>query len=258
MNVHLPVRALFAGPALALLFAASPARADNPAAGKKPPPAPAPVQPGAVPIAPRPAPPPPPPPDVQADRIAPEALAKRIVPLPAEQVTEETKKEVARLVVEYFKSLEAPAVPEEQKARIAQLTQALGADDWATREKASQELVKAGKPALAALREAVKSGDQEVASRAGEALKAVEAEAARPVLEALRKYPQTVWVVVQGQIETVRDDWTKAKTAAAAAEKAGRGEEAARLQTEVRSLGQRISDLDRLYWIVQNYTRYDR
>ncbi|HOX08586.1 MAG TPA: hypothetical protein PK280_19480 [Planctomycetota bacterium] len=195
----------------------------------------------------------------QAERMAPPAADRIMVrPQPVEQVTEETKREVARLVADYFTTLQAASATPEDKARVDKLVRELASEDWATRENASRELVKLGRTALPALREAARSKDVEVATRAGDALKSVEAATAKPIFDALRKYPQTVWVVVQGQIDSTRDEWNKARDAAAAAEKAGRKDEAEKLGAEVRRLGGRISDLDRLYWIVQNYTRYDR
>lgn len=190
----------------------------------------------------------------EKDRIAPE----RMQPIPIEKVTEETKKEVTRLVDQYFKALEPGEQTPEVRAKVEKAVKDLGASEWAVREAASKDVLKLGRPAVGALRDALKSGDAEVVQRASDALKAIEGEIAKPITDALKLYPQTVWVVIQGDIDATRDKWTKAKVAAAEAEKAGKKDEAAALQTDVRRLGQRISDLDRLYWIVQNYTRYDR
>ena len=235
--------------------AVAPAKPKPPAIAEVPgprPPAAQPQVPAAVPE------PPPPPADAKADRIAPGLVAKRAAPVQVEQVTEETKKEVERLVADYFKALDVPAPSAEEKARIEKLVAGLGAEEWAAREEASKALVKIGAPAESALRQAARSKDAEVASRAREALNVIEAASRKPTLDALRKYPQTVWVVVQGQIEKTREGWTKANAAAAEADKAGRKDEAEKLRAEARALGGRISELDRLYWLVQDYTRYTR
>ena len=231
--------------------------APEPAPAKPRPPAiaevPAPQPPAAVPE-----PPPPPPADARADRIGPAELARRASPVRGEQVTEETKKDVERLVGEYFKALEAPAPSADEKARIEKLVAGLGAEEWAAREEASKALVRIGAPAEPALRQAAKSSDAEIASRAKEALNVIEAASRKPLLEELKKYPQTVWVVVQGRIEKTREAWTRANAAAAEADKAGRKDEAEKLRAEAKALGGRISELDRLYWLVQDYTRYTR
>jgi len=235
--------------------AAAPAKPRPPAIAEVPaprPPAAEPRAPGAVPQ-------PPPPPQADAkDRIGPAELARRASPLQVEQVTEETKKEVERLVGEYFKALDVPAPSADEKARIEKLVAGLGAEEWAAREEASKALVKIGAPAEPALRQAARSSDAEVASRAKEALNVIEAASRKPTLDELKKYPQTVWVVVQGQIEKTREAWTRANAAAAEADKAGRKDEAEKLRAEARALGGRISELDRLYWLVQDYTRYTR
>jgi len=220
------------------------ARAENEAGKPRPPAEPR------APAAPRPV----TPLDLAAERVA----ADRIIPHQAEPVTEETKREVERLVAGYFKAVNVPEPAGEARARIGKLIGELGSEEWAVRENASTELVRLGVAALGALRAALKSADPEVISRAGEAVSAIEAAGVKPITEALRKYPQTVWVVVQGQINLTREAWSQANAAAAAAEKAGRKDEAGRLRAEAKALGERISDLDRLYWQVQNYTRYDR
>src|SRR5688572_2379410 len=55
-------------------------------------------------------------------------------------------------------------------ARVAGLITQLGDEDWATRERASRELVGIGDPARKALREALENDDPEVRVRASDAL----------------------------------------------------------------------------------------
>ena len=63
-------------------------------------------------------------------------------------------------------------------ARISKLVAQLGSDDFDAREKASAELDAVGEPALDALREAVKSTDEEVHKRAETLVSAIEKRAA--------------------------------------------------------------------------------
>ena len=79
----------------------------------------------------------------------------------------------------------APAADKAEKpdaARIAKLIAQLGSDDFDDREKASADLAAIGEPALDALRQAVKSTDEEVHRRAatlvGGIEKRLESEAA--------------------------------------------------------------------------------
>jgi hypothetical protein len=80
-----------------------------------------------------------------------------------------------------------------QKARLADLVRDLGDDDFGVREKASAELVKAGRLALPLLTPAARDRDAEVARRAADCLRAIEqgndavlAAAAARVLAALK------------------------------------------------------------------------
>ena len=63
---------------------------------------------------------------------------------------------------------------EDRKSRLADLIKKLGDDDYDVREKASADLVKAGRLAVPLLRPAVRDPDAEVARRATECLRAIE------------------------------------------------------------------------------------
>jgi hypothetical protein len=63
---------------------------------------------------------------------------------------------------------------EAQKAKLADLVAKLGDDDFDVREKASADLVKAGRLAVPLLRPAVRSRDAEVARRAADCLSTIE------------------------------------------------------------------------------------
>lgn len=61
-----------------------------------------------------------------------------------------------------------------QEPQLDDLIKRLGDDDFAAREEAQEALVRRGEAALAKLHEATKSGDLEVAKRAGAAIEAIE------------------------------------------------------------------------------------
>lgn len=71
---------------------------------------------------------------------------------------------------------EQPAPAEALEARVERLVRQLGDRAYDRREEAQRALVAIGRPALPALREAAKSQDPEVASRAAEAIEAIGGE----------------------------------------------------------------------------------
>jgi len=97
--------------------------------------------------------------------------------MPAEERAEIARtRDAAKAAIGKVRALlaEASRPTPEVAAQVEALIKALGAADFAEREAASDELVKIGLPALAALREAAKSGDAEVADRARNAIAAIE------------------------------------------------------------------------------------
>jgi beta-lactamase regulating signal transducer with metallopeptidase domain len=60
-----------------------------------------------------------------------------------------------------------------QEGKIAELIKQLGADDWQTREKATEELIKIGEPAFFSLKEATQDKDAERVNRAKVIIKAI-------------------------------------------------------------------------------------
>ncbi len=66
--------------------------------------------------------------------------------------------------------------PVDPEARIVKLIQGLGADEWRTRENATDALRAIGEPALAGLKEATRSTDAEVRARAGQLVREIERE----------------------------------------------------------------------------------
>lgn len=77
--------------------------------------------------------------------------------------------------------LAAPAFAQDEAARVDALIKDLASEDWATRERASRELVGIGEPARGALRKAIEDDDPEVRVRASNALVAIGEEFAYAV-----------------------------------------------------------------------------
>jgi len=210
---------------LLALAACAPAVADDPAAAK-----------------------PAPPPEVLRDKkIAFEKPMGSWQP----QATEEQKQQAAELVGRCLAAMGgAPEPAPGVRARIDKLIGDLGADEWLARENASRELVKIGRPALPALRAALGNRDAEIAARAREAVAAIEKAALQPLIDELKKMPMATHLTIQGQIDANREAWTKAGASAAAAEKAGRKDEAEQFRAAAKAAGERISALDSLYWLI--------
>ncbi|MCB9933060.1 MAG: HEAT repeat domain-containing protein [Planctomycetes bacterium] len=74
-----------------------------------------------------------------------------------------------------------PVFAQDEAARVGQLVKDLASKDWATRERASRELVGIGEPARTALRKAIEDDDPEVRVRASNALIAIGEEFAYAV-----------------------------------------------------------------------------
>ena len=86
----------------------------------------------------------------------------------------------------YALAQDKPKVPEKapkaqsQKSQIQQLVGELGHDEYKVREEAHLALEKIGKPALEALREALKGKDLEVSSRAQELIEKITGRKIQP------------------------------------------------------------------------------
>jgi hypothetical protein len=77
----------------------------------------------------------------------------------------------------------APPVPDLGK-KVDELIAALADDAWEAREKATRELIRLGKPAMAKLLAATRGGDAEVRWRAEHALREIREKTAPPVVSA--------------------------------------------------------------------------
>jgi hypothetical protein len=68
--------------------------------------------------------------------------------------------------------------------KVDELIEKLGDDSWETREKATKETIAIGRPAVAKLQEALRSGDVEVKWRAGHILKEIGERSPAPLISA--------------------------------------------------------------------------
>jgi len=165
-------------------------------------------------------------------------------PPPLRRAEEEQKQKADSLIDEYL-AQQAPAPPpEDLKARIAKLVKELGADDWAARENASKELLKIGKPALPALKEAAQSKDAEVAARAKDAIEKLGGEGS--AVEGLRALGPAGQAAVQLRIVKERRTITGSAGAAGEAELAGKKDEAEKLRAEAKTAQTRAEALNKL------------
>lgn len=158
---------------------------------------------------------------------------------------EESRQEAGRLVDAWLAAnLSAPAeLTDELKARIGKLVGELGSDDFQKRENASAELVRIGRPALDALRQAAKSPDAEVAQRAAAAVEKIDAG---PALDRLRGLGWIAQVVIGERVRDERKAIISAAGAAAEAEQAGRKDEAEKLRTRAKEARARSDALGKL------------
>ena len=102
-----------------------------------------------------------------------------------------------------------PRLPESLYKDIAKLIELLGNDDWPTREKATEDLMAIGEPAIPALKEALKSRDPEVKMRANLILKKLDtSEIEKQVRELIEsclpnRYPTVEQLMALGDREQI-------------------------------------------------------
>ena len=159
----------------------------------------------------------------------------------------EQQKQAEKLVADYLAPVAAAEPTADQKVAIEKLIQDLGSADFNVREAASAGIVKQGPAALALLREAAKNSDAEVATRAGAAVVAIEAAARQGFVGELKKIQGAAVNVIQKQLGDARMAQAKAQKAAEEARPAGKQEELARLQAEVKSAGVTSAVLSALF-----------
>jgi hypothetical protein len=116
-------------------------------------------------------------------------------------VLEAQQKQAEKLVADYLAPVAATEPTPEQKAAIEKLIKDFGSADFKVREAASTEIVKQGPAALGLLREAAKSSDAEVATRAGAAIVAIETAARQTQVDEIRKLGAAGQAVVRQEVD---------------------------------------------------------
>jgi len=143
---------------------------------------------------------------------------------PPPPVQEDARQKIDKLINDYLAAQSPAPATAELKEKIARLIKELGDNEWSVREAASKALVDIGQPALAALKEALKSKDAEVAMRAREAVEKIEGAGA--TVEGLRALGYAAQAAVQKRLLEERRLIAEKAGAAAEAELAGRKDEA--------------------------------
>jgi hypothetical protein len=165
-------------------------------------------------------------------------------PPPLRRAEEEQKQKADSLIDEYLAQQTPAATPEDLKAKIDKLVKELGADEWAARENASKELLKIGKPALPALKEALKSKDPEVATRAKDLVEKVEGSGS--AVDQLRALGPAGQAAVQLRVVKERRTVTSSAGAAGEAELAGKKDEAEKFRAEAKKAQTNVAALTKL------------
>ena len=143
---------------------------------------------------------------------------------PPPPVQEDARQKIDKLINDYLAAQGPAPATAELKDKIARLIKELGDNEWSVREAASKALVDIGQPALAALKEALKSKDAEVAMRAREAVEKI--EGAGSTVEGLRALGHAAQAAVQKRLLEERRLSAEKAGAAAEAELAGKKDEA--------------------------------
>ncbi len=160
------------------------------------------------------------------------------------------KGEAVKLVDQYLALLKPVKLTPEIKKRIEECIKNLGSLEFTVRDAASQELVKIGKVALPALQAATKSKDLETAERAKVAIEHVQATG---VVAALRGLGWSTKLVIYKRGVAANQALGKCATELAAAEKAGKKDEVARLKIKLAEAGKRLKALGDLQKKVLGY-----
>jgi len=155
----------------------------------------------------------------------------------------QNKAQAVKLVDQYLASLKPVKVTPEINAKVASLVKQLGSREFSARDAASKELAKIGKAALPALRAATKSKDLEVAERAQAAIEVVEGSEA---VTALRSLGWSTKLIIYKRKVAASRAGAKCAAGLAAAEKAGKKEEAAKLKARLAAARKLLTDLEGL------------
>jgi pyruvate/2-oxoglutarate dehydrogenase complex dihydrolipoamide acyltransferase (E2) component len=138
---------------------------------------------------------------------------------------DQMRKNADKALDEYLVTVQEVKATPELKARLALLVKDWASTDYATREKASAEMLKAGRAAAEILAEAKKSSDPEVASRAEAALDKLEGT---DVVAGLANTGHIGRIAIYLKAKETAKQAEEAAARKTAAEKAGKADEAAK------------------------------
>jgi hypothetical protein len=150
--------------------------------------------------------------------------------------TPEQVKEAEKLLAEYLKPVEPVEPSDTDRAAIARLIAALGADDFTAREDASAAIVKHGPAALGQLRAALASRDPEVVTRAEGAIEQIGQEARAKSDAGLKAIPGAAVQVCGTRQQQLATKITEAYQKTQRARAAGRTAEADAAEREHAAL----------------------
>jgi hypothetical protein len=165
-------------------------------------------------------------------------------------VSEEDRKKAEKLLADYLTPPPAGEPSAEQKAAVEKLVKDFGSADFKTREDASIGAAKLGPAALGLFREAAKSKDPEVSTRAGAAVAAIENAARQGKVEELKTIQSAAQTIIQQQMTDARQAEVKVRDAIRKAEADGNQAEAEKLRAEAKAAGERRSRLSGLMAMV--------
>ncbi len=152
---------------------------------------------------------------------------------PAKKGLSASRKKATELLAQYF-SDDRPSAAELKSIR--KLIADMGADDFGVREAASKNVLKYGRKALPALKEAAKSKDAEVVQRAEAAISAIEGgDRRRQILAELRKVKKDALAVIDGKIKDLQATCAEAKKVAAKLKAADKNAEALKKLAEAKA-----------------------
>ena len=171
-------------------------------------------------------------------------------PIDTKSVTEEQKKKAGKLVDDYLAGPKAAAPSAEETKQIARLIADFGSEDFATRKKASADVLEFGSKALKQLGEAQKHKDAEVRQRASAAIAAIRSGGGSKEVIELRKVRNAAHVVIRARQAEVNKKAYALSLEARKLQKDGKKEEAAKKRGEASAFYVTAAKLNRLYSLV--------
>ncbi|HOX04771.1 MAG TPA: hypothetical protein PK280_00095 [Planctomycetota bacterium] len=162
------------------------------------------------------------------------------------EVDPERQKKAGQLLADYLAPVTAVEPADEAKAAIEKLIRNLGSADFEVREQASLEIVRQGPAALGLLREAAKSKDAEVATRAGAAVTAIEMQVKASKLAGIKALGSAGQNVVRAECIKASAAAAGADKAAAEAEAAGKADDAEKARAQAKAARERARNLSAL------------